>query len=387
MPVAPLHPLCPARRPPHVPLLILAVFLLILPSPTQGQTREAAPEEATAADLEALLPVLQHHLDSLAAEGAFSGVVILAREGTPVFQGAWGWADREAGRPNTVDTAFNLGSIDKVFTATAIRQLAELGRIHLDSTLAHHWPDYPQPEFAQRVTVRQLLEHRSGIGGNIFGSPEGGRRADLRTLEDFLGLFVHEPPAFPPGTRQQYSNAGYVVLGLLVERLSGVPYHAYVRRHILEPSGMTRTGPLSPEALPSDAAVGYTRGDPDAPSDAPLRPNTVLLPGQGSSAGGGYATGGDLLRFLEAIRAGRVAGAPPAGLGVAGGAPGLNAALEGSLPGGVDLVVLANLDPPAAERVARRVRRLLGQSESEPFSSSERQRPMSSRSMAAGSSR
>jgi len=299
-------------------------------------------------------------LDSLAALDQFSGVVVITREGSPVFERAYGMADREAQRPNDVETAFNLGSINKVFTSIAIRQLARAGKLDLDSTLARAWPDYPNQDVARRVTIRQLLEHRSGIGGNIFAAPAGGGgpRGDIRRLRAYLPLFVNEPLQFEPGTRSQYSNAGYVVLGLLVERLSGEDYYDYVRRHIYEPAGMTRTAHWAVDSLPPNTAIGYTRGGANTPPDpaSPLRRNSDLLPGRGSSAGGGYSTAQDLLRFLAALRAGRIAAGPPAGVGIAGGAPGLNAALEGDLPGGYDVVVLANFDPPAAERVAKMVR-------------------------------
>jgi len=298
-------------------------------------------------------------LDSLAAADRFSGVVVLARQGQPVFQHAYGLADRQARRPNDVETAFNLGSINKVFTATAIRQLAAAGKLDLDSTLARYWPDYPNAEVARRVTIRQLLQHRSGIGGNIFAAPAGGRRRDVRHNRDYLPLFAAEPLQFEPGSRQQYSNTGYVVLGMLVERLSGEDYYEYVRRHAYAPAGMTRTAAWTVDSLPPNTAIGYTTQG-DGPEAVPLHPNTELLPGRGSSAGGGYSTAADLVRFVQALRDGKVPGGPPAGIGAAGGAPGINADLEGDLPGGYDLVVLANLDPPTAERVGRMVREWLG---------------------------
>ncbi len=301
-------------------------------------------------------------LDSLARRDQFSGVVVLARGGTPVFQHAYGDADRETHLPNRIDTGFNLGSIDKVFTSTAIRQLAAAGKLDLDSTLAKYWPEYPNADVARRVTIRQILQMRSGIGGNIFGAPPGGTRHDVRTLRDYLPLFASLPLEFEPGSQQRYSNAGFIVLGLLVERLSGESYYDYVQRHIFEPAGMTGSGWWPADSLPPNTAVGYTPADTSGRKvpEAPLHANTALLPGRGSSAGGGYATAQDLLRFLAALRAGRIPGGPPPGIGVAGGAPGLNAILEGDLPGGYDLVVLANLDPPAAERVGRIVRGWLG---------------------------
>ena len=303
---------------------------------------------------------LTKSLDSLAAADEFSGVFLLAKNGAPLFERAYGFADREARTPNTIETAFNLGSINKFFTQIAIRQLADAGKISVDSTLARAWPDYPNHEVAQQVTIRQLLQHRSGVGGNIFAAPPGKTRGDIRRLSDYLPLFVNEPLQFAPGTNQRYSNAGYVVLGLLIERLSGENYYDYVRRHIFEPAGMTRTGSWPVDSLPANTAIGYTRGDQDAPPSAPRGPNTSFLPGRGSSAGGGYSTAHDLLRLVNALRAGKIPSGPPSGVGIAGGAPGLNAAVEGDLPGGYDVIVLTNLDPPAAERVSRIVRGWLG---------------------------
>lgn len=330
---------------------VLAAACLVAPVVVRAQQPSPIPEPE-------LVRRMGAALDSLAAAGEFSGVVVLARGGQPVFQHAYGMADRAARRENTVETAFNLGSINKVFTQVAIRQLADAGKLSLDSTLATYWPDYPNAEVARRVTIRQLLQHRSGIGGNIFAAPAGRSRHDVRHNRDYLQLFVNEPLQFEPGSRQQYSNAGYVVLGMLVERLSGEDYYDYVRRHVYAPAGMTRTAAWAVDSLPPNTALGYTRGERQ--ESGPARANTELLPGRGSSAGGGYSTAADLVRFLQALREGKVPGGPPPGIGAAGGAPGINALMEGDLPGGYDLVVMANLDPPAAERVGRMVRGWLG---------------------------
>ena len=315
-----------------MPLSLPALFLASL----LAQTPDVTPRLAKA-------------LDSLVAAGEFSGVVLVAKDGAPVFQRAYGLADREAGVANTIETAFNLGSINKFFTQIAIRQLANAAKLDVDSSLARAWPDYPNQDVARRVTIRQLLQHRSGVGGNIFAAPPGKTRGDIRRLADYLPLFVNEPLQFEPGTNQRYSNAGYIALGLVIERLSGEDYYDYVRSHIYAPAGMSRTASWTVDSLPPNTAKGYT--------GTPLGPNTALLPGRGSSAGGGYSTAHDLLRLLNALRANKIPGGPPAGsIGIAGGAPGLNAAMEGDLAGGYDVIVLANLDPPAAERVARIVR-------------------------------
>jgi CubicO group peptidase (beta-lactamase class C family) len=310
--------------------------------------------------LAAVLQVSQAGIDSLANAQQFSGVILVARNGTPLVERAYGMADREAGRANDLETSFNIGSINKLFTQIAIRQLADAGKLDVDSSLARAWPDYPNADIARTVTIRQILQMRSGIQGNIFAAPAGKTRHDVVTLQDYFELFKNEPPQFEPGSKQQYSNAGYIVLGLLVERLSGENYFEYVRKHIYEPAGMTRTGSWRIDRWPANTAIGYSRGSQDAPPTAPLTRNTDLLPGKGSSAGGGYSNAHDLLRFLNALRQHKVPSAPEAGMiGVAGGAPGLNAAMEGDLPGGYDVIVLANLDPPAAERVVRLIRTAL----------------------------
>jgi len=193
---------------------LLALAGLLAAAPAAAQTPEAE-----------LVSHITKTLDSLVAAGQFSGAVLLAKGGVTVFERAYGLADREARIPNTIETAFNLGSINKFFTMIAIRQLADAGKLDVDSTLARAWPDYPNQAVARRITIRQLLQHRSGIGGNIFGVPAGGKRSDVRRLADYLPLFINEPLQFEPGSRSQYSNAGYVVLGLLIERLSGGNYY------------------------------------------------------------------------------------------------------------------------------------------------------------------
>jgi D-alanyl-D-alanine carboxypeptidase len=340
--------------------LLLLMVLLGGSLPAQQPPARAESGRPSPISQSELVRRLTKSVDSLAKAGQFSGVAVLARSGVPVFRHAYGMADRARGVANNVETAFNLGSINKAFTQIGILQLTAAGKLDLDSTLAKYWPDYPNKDVASKITIRQLMRHASGIGGNIFDPPAGGKRNDIRNLGDYLPLFVNEPLQFEPGSRNAYSNAGYIVLGLLIERLSGEDYYSYVREHIFAPAGMTRTGSFFVDSLPSNTAIGYTRGDENAPSTAPLRPNTQDLPGRGSSAGGGYSTAQDLLTFLQALRGRRIANGLPAGLGIAGGSGGMNAVVEGDLPGGYDLIVLANLDPPAAERVARMTREWLG---------------------------
>src|SRR5436190_11179594 len=163
-------------------------------------------------------------------------------------------AGRTASKPPSTSGPFTSSS-----RQIAIRQLADAGKLNVDSSLARAWPDYPNQDVARKVTIRQILTMRSGIQGNIFAAPAGKTRHDVVSLRDYFELFRTEPLQFEPGSKQQYSNAGYIVLGLLIEKLSGENYYEYVRRHIYEPAGMGQTGSWRVDRWPANTALGYTK--------------------------------------------------------------------------------------------------------------------------------
>jgi CubicO group peptidase (beta-lactamase class C family) len=232
--------------------------------------------------------------------GHFSGVVLAAKADQLVVARPYGLADVASGTPNTLDTRFDIGSIGKMITRVALAQLAAAGKLSLDDTLRHHLPSLPVPG-ADRITLRQLAEHRSGMG-DIFGpSYAAAPPARLRELADFVPLFAGAPLAFEPGQGEQYSNAGYVVLGLVIERVSGEPYRDYVAHHVLAPAGMTATGFWAIDERGPAIATGYTRWGQHG-DRADLAPNTEHRSGRPTSAGGALSTVGDLLRFWQALR-------------------------------------------------------------------------------------
>jgi CubicO group peptidase (beta-lactamase class C family) len=283
------------------------------------------------------------YLDALVARDLFSGTVLLARNGQPLFFKSYGMANKEWNVPNTNDTKYNLGSINKFFTMLALRQLRDAGKLDFDKTVRTYLPDYPS-NIADRITIKQLIEHRSGMG-DMFGPEfDATPKNRLRTLADYLPLFVGKPLLFEPGTQQRYSNAGYIVLGLIIEKVSGTSYYDYVREHIFKPAGMTSTDSYTPDEIIPRRATGYSRRDA-----AGMHANIYTLPGRGSSAGGGYSTAEDLLRLLMTL--------PKQGLGIGGGAPGLNAAVE--MEDEWQIIVLSNYDPPTAEEVAANVRKMV----------------------------
>ncbi|HEY8180724.1 MAG TPA: serine hydrolase [Thermoanaerobaculia bacterium] len=294
-------------------------------------------------------------IDQAAAQGKFSGVVLLAENGKPILTKAWGFADAAQKIPNKTDTKFNLGSINKIFTQVAIGQLAAAGKLSLDDTIRKHLPDYPSP-IADKITIQQLIEHRSGMGDHFGPEYLAAPPSSLRKLSDYLPLFVKKPLEFEPGTEQRYSNAGYIVLGLIIERESGQTYYDYVRDHIFKPAGMKDTDSFPLDAKVANRAAAITkRGD-------------AQLPGRGSSAGGGYSTAADLLRFAQALRSDQLLpkkwtdwvfrNNEKRSLGIAGGSPGINAVLLIGSP--YTLAILSNFDPPAAEEIAKVARPLMG---------------------------
>ena len=350
--------------------LFLAVLCLCAPGLSQVAALSNQPPVIDAA---ALVTKFEPYLQELSSKDEFSGVVLVAQAGNPVFQKAYGLQSQEYVVPNHLDTKFNLGSIDKIFTKIAIGQLLEQGKIaSIDDKLERYLPDYPNHEAASTVTLRQILTMKSGIG-DFFG-PEfvNSPKDKFRSITDYLPLFAGQPLAFPPGSKRQYSNGGYIVLGAVIEKLTGQSYYDYVRDHIFKPLGMDNTDFYEGDGVTSNLASGYTR---EPGSDVPRRNNIYTRPAKGSSAGGGYSTAGDLLKFANAVDAGKIknpafdedvarpANAPFAsirGIGIAGGAPGINAALEAGMPGGYTIVVLSNYDPPSAEVVSSKIREWMG---------------------------
>jgi CubicO group peptidase (beta-lactamase class C family) len=226
---------------------------------------------------------------------------------------------------------------------------------------------------AAKVTVRHLLTHTGGTG-DIFGPEFDQHRLQLREHRDYLKLYGSRGLTHEPGARFEYSNYGFVLLGALVEHLSGESYDDYVHDHVFRRAGMRSTGSL-PEAVDvPDRAVGYMRA---SPSGGAWVPNTDTLPWRGTAAGGGYSTVGDLLRFAQALSSGRLISkvtlaeatrphqqqygygfgvqgqgqGPLRSYGHGGGAPGMNGELRVFPELGYVVVSLSNLDPPAASEL------------------------------------
>ena len=321
-----------------------------------------------------LITAVRKKLDDEVAADRFSGAALIARNGKPVFAQAYGLADREKKTPNTLKTRFRIGSMNKMFTAVATLQLVQSGKLDLKAPFGKYLTDYPNKDVASKVTIEQLLSHTGGTG-DIFGPEFDKRRLELKTLRDYVSLYGQRALQFEPGSRWQYSNYGFLLLGVLIEQVSGQSYYDYVRDHIFKTAGMTATASDPEDQTVSDRSVGYTKFGGDS-----WRPNTDTLPYRGTSAGGGYSTVEDLLRFATALQANKLLNAQYTELlttgkvdagggkyafgfqdkvvngarcfGHGGGAPGMNGALDICPGPGYVIAVLANMDPPAAGRIS-----------------------------------
>ncbi len=311
---------------------------------------------------------LQTKAEKLLAEEQFAGNLLVARRGEVRVAKSFGDARKQPIQKNAPDTRFRLGSMYKMFTAVAVLQLMERGQLRLDAPLITYLPDYPNAELAKQTTLRHLLTHTGGTG-DIFTEEYQQQRLKIREHADYLKLFGRRAPEFAPGSREAYSNYGYVLLGAVIEKVSGQSYHDYVREKIFKPAGMLATGAEPEDRVREQLSVGYTQ------TEKGLVDNRDTLPWRGTAAGGGYSTTGDLQRFAQALLNGKLLSdktlaeatrsQAPSGLygygfqiggegaarhfGHAGGAEGMNGALRIYPATGDVVIALSNMDPPAAE--------------------------------------
>ncbi|MDB5441777.1 MAG: beta-lactamase family protein [Phenylobacterium sp.] len=342
----------------------------------------------TAAPLRACIAAEAGKLD-------FSGVVLVAEPGGATTY-ARGLTAGPGSAPIAAATRFNIGSAGKMFTAVAIAQLIDRGRVGLDDPIGRYVPRLTAETSV--VTVRQLLNHSSGLG-NYFAPENLPALVKAKTLKDLLPLVASEKPAFAPGSRFAYSDSGFLLLGLLVEQVSGQSYGDYLRGQIFRPARMTATG-LDPSAPPVPAQ-GMTAMPAPLQGPSPPGPSQpgALRPASearlhGSSAGGGFSTAGDMGRFFAALSqaqltsaaslqmlvSAQIVAAPARGgqperdygfgfgvghvdghrwFGHNGGSPGVNVETAMFPEDQVTVVVLGNRDPPTATRLFRRLQSVL----------------------------
>lgn len=359
------------------------VGLTLLPTESACQ-QSKPPAEVVASEAGRELDAF---IKGLVAEDKFSGAVLVAEDGRAVFRKAYGLANKEFRVPNQVNTKFNVASMGKMFTGVAVAQLAEQGRISFGDSIARHLPDYPR-EVAQQVTVHHLLTHTSGMGS--YWKPEfhEANHARFRTVRDYFPLFLNDPLTFKPGEKWAYSNAGFMVLGAIIEKVSGRSYFDYVKESVFRRAGMNDTDYHEADRITANLATGYTRQNRYLPGSEDWTSNIFISPVKGGPAGGGHSTVEDMLRFHVALRAhkllnptytdllltGKVEYRPNAkyAYGFAtdvvdggrivfhdGGANGISAEFDMYPDAGYTVVVLSNYDHPAARPVVKKVQEMI----------------------------
>lgn len=240
----------------------------------------------------------QQTLGREANDAGPGAVVLIAKGGAVIYRGARGRAHLELGVDLAPDQAFRVASVTKMFTAATVLKLAEAGKLSLDDKLAAYVPDVPNGD---RITLRQLLNHTAGVADIVHTITPGFARRDVDT-EALLVDIRQRAPAFTPGTRWAYSNAGFILLGAVIEKVTGKPWHEAVREQVVAPLGLTHTvygagGPLIPGRV-----AGYTR-DVKTGTVRNANPISSSIP---AAAGGLVSTADDLRLWMRALVAGRL---------------------------------------------------------------------------------
>ena len=244
---------------------------------------------------------IERRADALASEDLLSGVVLVAKGDQILVSRAYGLADQQWRVPNRTDTAFHLGSVGKMFTAAAILRLASAGKISLDDRLSKWVPEYPHANAAP-ITLRHLLTHSAGIG------EWDGREIKRETTGAQAAATMTAPLTFKPGERFGYSNAGYVLLGAVIEKATGKSLAAATEELVFGPAGMKRTGLWPVTAVVPNRATGYLRPEDDPLGLGPRFSNEQFLGYGGNGSGGHYSTAADMFAFLTALQSGRLLG-------------------------------------------------------------------------------
>jgi CubicO group peptidase (beta-lactamase class C family) len=345
------------------PAVITKISLVLIPPPGGAPVPERLTQRASVAAWEA-------EIDKAASAGKFAGVWLWAKNGEAITSGARGKADRETGIDNTLNTRFRIGSMNKMFTAVATLQLVQGGKLSLDDPIGKILPDYPNTNVASKVKVRHLLSHTGGTG-DIFGPEFDAHRLELKKLQDYVKLYGERDLKFEPGTKWEYSNYGFLLLGVLIEKISGRSYYDFISDNIYKVAGMTSSGsePESVEVV--NRSKGYMRDQFEMVS------NELTLPWRGTSAGGGYTTAADLMKFAGGLMSntllkpetlaeatqpqfttgdygfGFQIGRPDEvrTYGHGGAAAGMNGILRVYPESGQSVIVLCNLDSPSASRL------------------------------------
>ena len=331
-----------------------------------------------------LIQMVQDLGERLIARDIFSGTLLIAKGDEVLLTKVGGEASKSYHVPNNIDTKFNLGSMNKMFTATSIVQLAEKGLLNFQDPISKYVDESWLPKnITDKVTIHHLLTHTSGLGSYFNETYWKSSRELFRKVDDYKPLIKEEKLAFEPGTKFQYSNTGMFLLGVVIEKVTGQSYFDYVRKNIYEPAGMKNTDSYEMDYPVENLAIGYS---PDWKSPYHWQNNLYKHVLKGGPAGGGFSTVGDLFKFARALQTGKLVKPESLSLmwkdytganygygfgveegpngkvvGHSGGFDGINANLNIYLDKGYIVAVLSNYDmgaSPVVNRIAQLLARV-----------------------------
>ncbi|MBU1011807.1 MAG: beta-lactamase family protein [Bacteroidetes bacterium] len=337
-----------------------------------------------------LSQLIDKYVKAEAENDLFSGAILVVKEGEIIYKDAYGYANKENKMPNKINTKFNVGSVGKTFTGVLIMQLVEQSKIKLSDTLGKYLPDFPFEE-KNKIQIQHLLNHTSGLGNYFTHKDYDSLMPVLRRIDDALKLVYDQKPLFEPGTEYRYSNSGMLVLGAIIEKVTGMSYQDYIKKQILDPLGMENSGIYYPEDNVSNRAIGYSKVDEgnykiETQNEFPA-----------FSDGGLYSTVLDMYKYDVAIRENRLLTQaskdimltviPPAQnygfgwergvfnesefVGHVGGCPGFAADYKSFLKDQMLIIVISNYDG-GANLIAAKINHLL-------FGASEKNIPLASK--------
>ncbi len=235
-------------------------------------------------------------VENLSKKDDFSGTILIAKGDKILYEKAVGLSNKAQNTKNNIDTKFNVGSMNKMFTSVAIAQLVEKNKLNFSDKIIKHLPNLSEKIFGE-ITIEQLLTHSAGTG-DFFENPKFDNIADTaKTIQTYLNIGLDVPLLFQPGAKVKYSNYGFILLGAIIEKASKMSYYDYVRQYIFEVAGMKNTDSYERDKKHENLAIGYL------PSK---EPNTKMMEVKGNSAGGGYSTAVDFHKFSMALLAGKL---------------------------------------------------------------------------------
>lgn len=315
-----------------------------------------------------------------AAKTPFSGIVV-ASDGHADFERTAGFVDQAGRRRPDADTPFRLASVQKVLTEVAVGQLVDAGKIDLEAPIGRYLPDLPKDLSA--VTIDQLVHHQSGVASFTMLNPQiADALMSAHSARDLVPLVAAQPLAFAPGSRTEYSNGGYFLLGAVIEAASGQSYGDYLQSKVFKPLGMTHSA-LAPRP---EAAVRYTKMSPAGPAGTPHAMGAGLLDLPASAAGDGFSSASDMLALGRALVGDQLLKkatkerifqrrADPWRIGQSGGSIGTNTDFAVFPDSGWVVVTLANYDPPAGELMGEVMRKAATGGPCQPLGAEDRPSP------------